>query len=99
MGKQEMNTKTGPLKIVGIGGTLRPSSSSGKALQFCIDAAERLGAQVQTFTGDALRLPLYDPGSAARIDATALMISALREADGIIIASPGYHGSISGAVK
>jgi FMN reductase len=27
------------------------------------------------------------------------MVAAVREADGLIIASPGYHGSISGLVK
>ena len=43
-------------------------------------------------------LPFYGgPGHSA--DAGATMIAAVREADGILIASPGYHGSISGLVK
>jgi FMN reductase len=87
------------LRIVGIGGTIRAQSSSAKALQFCIDAAEALGANVQMFTGDALRLPLYEPGAQDSVAAAMPMIAALRESDGIIIASPGYHGSISGTVK
>lgn len=28
-----------------------------------------------------------------------MMVAAFRDADGIILASPGYHGSISGALK
>jgi FMN reductase len=94
-----LNTATQTLRIVGIGGTIRAHSSSAKALQFCIDAAEALGADVQIFTGDALRLPLYEPGSQDSVQTAMPMITALREADGIIIASPGYHGSISGTVK
>lgn len=96
---EKVNTPARGFKIVGIGGTIRAQSSSGKALEFCMSAAAKLGAHVQAFTGDALRLPLYEPGSRVSVDAAMPMIAALRAADGIIIASPGYHGSISGAVK
>jgi FMN reductase len=91
-------TATG-IHVVGLGGTLRPSSSSGKALKFSLDYAATLGAEVQLFTADALQLPLYDPESRIRDPKADRLIAALRQADGIIISSPGYHGSISGAVK
>lgn len=43
-------------------------------------------------------LPFYGgPGHSK--DAGEAMVAAVREADGILIASPGYHGSISGLVK
>jgi FMN reductase len=87
------------LSIVGIGGTLRPQSSSGSALRFCLDRARAQGAEVTSFTGADLVAPLYDPGATEVPEAMARMIAALRAADGIVLASPGYHGGISGALK
>jgi len=87
------------LRIVGVGGTLRPRSSSGSAMLYCLDHARRRGAEVTAFTGPDLVAPLYDPGVANVSDGMARMIAAMRVADGIIIASPGYHGGISGAIK
>ena len=85
--------------IVGLGGTIRPSSTSGKALKFSLDYASSQGARVQLFTAEDLHLPLYDPDSKSSDPKADRLIAALRDADGVIIASPGYHGSISGAVK
>jgi FMN reductase len=87
------------LRIVGIGGTLRPRSSSGSALLFCLDHARAQGAVVSAFTGQDLVAPLYDPGMPAVPDGMRRMIEDLRAADGIVFASPGYHGGISGAIK
>jgi FMN reductase len=89
---------TKPL-IVGIGGTLRASSSSERALRRCLSIAEAAGAATAIFTGADLRMPLYEPGSPSLSPACEKMITALRAADGIILASPGYHGSISGTLK
>lgn len=85
--------------IVGIGGTLRGDSSSAKALRYCLDHARAAGAITSLFTGDALRAPLYEPRPTAATTGLESMIAALRQADGIILASPGYHGSISGTLK
>lgn len=90
---------TQALKIVGIGGTLRPNSSSARALRFCLDHAAAQGARVALFADDGLRAPLYEPGQAALGDGVQRMLAALRDSDGVIIASPGYHGGVSGALK
>ncbi len=86
------------ISIVGVGGTLRGDSSSAKALRHCLGHAALRGAQTRLFTNDDLRLPLYEPGQLPSAAAQEL-IEALRSADGIILASPGYHGSISGTLK
>ncbi len=90
-----MSTK--PL-IVGIGGTTKPGSSTERALSLSLGAAARGGAATCMFDGAALsRLPLY--GSAPLGSDASEFIAAVRAADGILIASPGYHGTVSGLVK
>ncbi|KWV48577.1 FMN reductase [Bradyrhizobium macuxiense] len=83
--------------IVGIGGTLRDGSTSEKSLRVALTEAARLGAKTQIFSGQSLHLPPYDPTE--RAPRATSMIEALRAADGVIIATPSYHGSISGLVK
>jgi FMN reductase len=90
--------RTQPL-IVGIGGTTREDSSSERALRAALRHAASLGARTQLFAAHALDLPMYDPGDPLRTPAAQQLVQALRECDGVLIASPGYHGSISGLVK
>jgi FMN reductase len=85
--------------ILGIGGTLRHGSSSERMLRTALDCAEQAGARVVAVTGAELDLPHYDPGNARGLAVAQRLIALFRECDGIIIASPGYHGSISGMIK
>lgn len=85
--------------IVGLGGTTRPGSSSERLLRYALSAAEKQGARVQLFDGPSLNLPLYAPEDPSRADGAVALVEALRQADGVMIASPGYHGSISGLIK
>lgn len=86
--------------VVGIGGTTRPASSSESALRMALGYAEEAGAVTKTFGGSELsQLPMYDPGLSTRHPVAAEMIECLRRADGIIISSSGYHGTVSGLVK
>lgn len=85
--------------IVGLGGTLRPNSSTEKALHVVLRAAASLGAETLLLDGAALDLPLYAPDRPDRTPAAARLVEALRRADGIVLGSPGYHGGISGLVK
>lgn len=85
--------------IVGIGGTATPGSSTEQALRLALDAAEGAGARAVLFGGAFLaRLPHYLTETPLCPDSVAL-VAAVRDADGLILASPGYHGSISGLVK
>jgi FMN reductase len=86
--------------VVGLGGTATPKSSTEIALIHALSAAEAAGAEVKLFDGAALsRLPHYlTVPIDSSTDAQAL-VAAIRAADGVILASPGYHGSISGIVK
>lgn len=84
--------------IVGIGGTPREQSSTELALR---QACEAIGdeAEIRIFAGCDLLLPLYQPGVASRDAGAAALVSALMHCDGLIIASPAYHGTISGLIK
>jgi FMN reductase len=85
--------------IVGIGGTQRPGSSTERALRFCLRTASRFGADVTALVGEELALPMYNPEQSHRSVAAQRLIELLKRSDGIIIASPGYHGTISAFVK
>lgn len=85
--------------IVAIGGTVRPESSTHWALHGAVEAARAEGAEVTVFDGDyLLGLPFYGgPGHSAGDGAG--LVDAVRRADGVILATPGYHGTMSGLVK
>lgn len=88
------------LSIVGIGGTTSPGSSTEQALQIALRSAASEGADVTLFDGAALSaLPHYAAGAVQGSDEARRLVAAVRNAHGLIIASPGYHGSISGLVK
>jgi FMN reductase len=86
--------------IVGLGGTTRPESSTERWLGIALDAAHRNGARVVRFSGPLLAgLPLYAPEEAARNDLQQQLVETVREADGLILATPAYHAGISGLLK
>ncbi|MCW2758132.1 MAG: NADPH-dependent reductase family protein [Nocardioidaceae bacterium] len=86
--------------IVGIGGTTSPTSSSDRALRRVMDEVSRLGADTRILSGGFLRtLPLYDPTARTRTPEAVELVEALRGADGLVISSAAYHGSISGMLK
>ncbi len=85
--------------IVGIGGTTRPQSSSEKALAACLRACQSYGAETVLLGAGELDLPMYSPESGTRTPKAQRLVGLLRQADGVILASPGYHGSVSGLVK
>ncbi|WP_374348471.1 NADPH-dependent FMN reductase [Phenylobacterium sp.] len=87
-------------KIIGIGGTIRPGSSTERALLVALRAAEAGGAETTLLGGEFLaRLPIFNPSAPETTPEQLELIEAVRMADGVIVASPGYHGSISGVIK
>ena len=63
-------------------------------------ASESYGAQVQLLDLSQTPLPIYDPTLSAAQDSKLEAASKLvRWADAFILASPDYHGSMSGVMK
>jgi FMN reductase len=85
--------------VLGLGGTTRDGSSTERVLRVSLAAAEAAGAQTAIFAGSDLGLPMYQPGNPERDAAAERLIGLFRRLDGIIIATPAYHGSLSGVVK
>jgi FMN reductase len=93
------HVKGGFMLIVGIGGTMRPDSSTECALRLAVDAAAQATRAESLFFGSKMLCALPHYGTSALGPEARAYIDAVRRADGIVIASPGYHGAISGLVK
>lgn len=88
------------VKIVGIGGSLRTDSYSMQALNIAAERAQTMGAEVQVLDLKDMNLPFCDGGSDyPDYPDVEVMRKAVTAANGLIIATPEYHGSVSGVIK
>jgi FMN reductase len=87
------------VEIALLGGSLREGSASEQVLRACADLARRHGARTSLLTGPQLMLPPYLPDSVDRPAAAHRLLAAVRAADGLIVATPTYHGGMSGLLK
>ncbi|MCB2155027.1 NAD(P)H-dependent oxidoreductase [bacterium] len=89
-----------PIKIIGLCGSLRPGSYAAKALKIALESARQAGAEVEYFDQVENPLPFCDGHHLDENDANAVELRALiKAADGVILATPEYHGSCSGVMK
>lgn len=85
--------------IVGLGGTTRTGSTSERALMLALAHARSLGCDTLAFGSTQLPTEPYDPARPDRSPEAQALVSALCRADGVVIATPSYHGGVSGMVK
>lgn len=86
-------------RIVCISGSPCSPSRVERLAAACGRECSENGAHVQEFHGPDLVFPFYSPWVPERDAATQLFIDAIDECDGVILASPAYHGSLSGLLK
>jgi FMN reductase len=86
-------------RILGLGGTTRDGSSSERALRIALAAAERHGADVHILTAPDLELRIYAPERGALGAQETRLLDLVAACDGLIIATPGFHGGPSGLIK
>ncbi len=88
------------VKFVGIAGSLRADSYSQQTLNLAAQRLKALGAEVELLDLRLLNLPFCDGGKdyADYPDVDRLR-QAFQQADGFILATPEYHGSVSGVLK
>lgn len=88
-----------PFHLLGVSGSLREKSRTALALRHLLNFAEKHGAETRMLDLRTIELPLYRPdgpgGSAAEVRLGADM----HWASGVVLASPDYHGSMSGTMK
>lgn len=86
--------------ILGVGGATRPGSSTEKALTVALRTLAEDGCETRLFGGEFLAaLPHYDHEAGQRTPHELDFLSAVRRADGVVLATPAYHAGISGLVK
>ena len=88
------------VKIVGIAGSLRPDSYSQQALRVVAERLAALGAEVEILDLRQLNLPFCDGSDDyPNYPDVAKLRQAVLEADGVVLVTPEYHGSLSGVLK
>jgi NAD(P)H-dependent FMN reductase len=87
------------IKIATICGSVRPGNYTSKALRLALDEfAKHVDVEVTPFYLDKLDLPL--PGQPAKDSAAVERFrQTIKEATGVLLASPEYHGGISSPMK
>lgn len=88
------------VKVVGITGSLREGSYSALALQEAINRVQALGAEAEIVDLKTMNLPFCDGGSEyPEYPDVEVLREKVKNADGLILATPEYHGSLSGVLK
>lgn len=88
------------VKIVGIGGSLRNNSSSYQALEVAIQHVQALGADAEIIDLRQMQLPFCHGGDDYPDFPDVIKLrKTVQDADGLILATPEYHGSVSGVLK
>jgi NAD(P)H-dependent FMN reductase len=82
--------------VLGVAGSMRRGSYSSQTLKIALEYAKNHGAEVRLL--EVRKLPLYDP-NAPTSEAVEQAAEDVVWANAIILSSPDYHGSMSGALK
>jgi FMN reductase len=89
------------VRLFGIGGSTREASMSRVALTAALRVAEEQGTVTSLASVRELNLPLWnsDLTFADYPPTLGQLLDEVRAADGLLLNSPTYHGTISGAMK
>jgi len=88
-----------PFHILGVNGSLREKSRTALALRRLLDFAAEHGAETRILDLRELELPLYRPDRSGNSAAELRMGGDMTWASAVVLASPDYHGSMSGSMK
>lgn len=90
-----------PVRILGIGGSIRAESVNLMVLRSMLAMAEDFGAETVLADVHSMQLPIFNQYLPMEKQPEKLLwlLKEVQKADGFIICSPTYLGSLSGAVK
>jgi NAD(P)H-dependent FMN reductase len=90
----------GPLSVVGIPGSLRDPSYTRFTVRLALAGAEEAGAQTHLADLREYELPYCDGSQEqGEVGDVAKLREEVREAEGIVLGTPEYHGGYSGVLK
>lgn len=87
------------INVLGVSGSMREGSTSAHALSIVLEAAHAKGAETRLLDLRELDLPMYRPQSTFKNESVAGAGKAVEWADAFVLATPDYHGSMTGAMK
>lgn len=100
----------GAVNVLGVASSMREESLSTRALQMALEETKKYGSESHLLELRKINLPLYDPGgfrsdepfsnkAEIRDNVLERITTAMKWADAFVLASPDYHGSMSGGMK
>lgn len=89
------------IKIVCLGGSMEENSSTLALLKYSAIKLKEIGAETYVADIKKLNLPIfsYKALKSLKNEKFRILTEKIREADGLIFASPEYHGTVSSAFK
>jgi NAD(P)H-dependent FMN reductase len=89
------------LRVLGVSGSMRQKSKTALALRMFLDfvVQQGHGAEARMLDLRSTELPLYSPDREAPSEAQKTITAEVEWADAFVLATPDYHGSMSGAMK
>jgi FMN reductase len=87
------------LKILAVVGSLHRGSVTRTVIQYAADQLQADGCLVDILDFEQEPLALYNPDTAHEGPEYAALRARVEQADVILLGTPDYHGSISGAAK
>jgi NAD(P)H-dependent FMN reductase len=88
-----------PLNVLAVVGSLHRDSVTRAVIQYVSDKLKSLGCGVDLLDFEKEPLALYNPDVAHDLPGYAELQERVVRADVIVLGTPDYHGSISGAMK
>jgi NAD(P)H-dependent FMN reductase len=104
---EESSHQQRTINILGVAGSMRQESYSTLGLKMVLEEAKKYDSESHLLDLRDRNLPLYDPGAPSSNDSSfnnsnnvlEKITTALKWADALVLASPDYHGSMSGTLK
>jgi FMN reductase len=95
-----INSEADRINIIGISGSPDKNSSTTLALKKVLQGAVEAGACVELIDLGEMNLPIISPAEEDFYPEDVFTLrSAIKNADGIVLATPEYYGSMSGLLK
>ena len=104
---QENTHQQRTINVLGVAGSMRQDSYSTLGLRMVLEEAKKYYSESYLLELRDIILPLYDPSGPSSNDPSfnnsnnvlEKITTALKWADALVLASPDYHGSMSGTLK